>query len=126
MTERAAQLDPNEIATGPVHEGWWRRMRRLPLFSLAILAVILLAAVFAELLAPRSPLAMSLPRSFLPPFWMEGGELAYPLGTDDLGRDVLSRMIFGARISLLVALASLVIGGGIGTALGVIAGYFGG
>lgn len=126
MTDGAIPMQPLVVATGPLRESWWRRIRRLPLFSLTVLGIIVIAALFAELLAPRSPLAMSLPRSFMPPFWMDGGDLGYPLGTDDLGRDVLSRMIFGARISLLVALASLVIGGGIGTTLGVIAGYFGG
>jgi peptide/nickel transport system permease protein len=126
MTDRVVVPHAAAMASGPEHESWSRRIRRLPLFSFAILAIIVLAAVFAEFLAPRSPYAMSLPRSFMPPFWMDGGELGYPFGTDDLGRDVLSRMIFGARISLLVGLASLVIGGGIGTTLGVIAGYFGG
>jgi peptide/nickel transport system permease protein len=98
----------------------------LPLISLSTLVLVVLVAVFADFLAPHSPYAMSLPRNLLPPFWMQGGQIAYPLGTDDLGRDVLSRMIFGARISLFVAIVSLVIGGGIGTSLGVIAGYFGG
>lgn len=125
MIEGAVPMQPPAVAAA-MGESWWRRARRLPVFSLTVLAIIVLAALFAEFLAPRSPLAMSLPRSFMPPFWMEGGNLGYPLGTDDLGRDVLSRMIYGARISLLVALASLVIGGGIGTTLGVIAGYFGG
>ena len=90
------------------------------------LAVVLLAAVFAPLVAPHDPLAQDLFLERLPPFWAAGTEPGYWLGTDSLGRDVLSRMIYGARIALVVA----VLAGGaacvIGSALGLAAGYFGG
>ncbi len=91
----------------------------------AILLLILLAAVFAPLVAPPPPHDQSLRARLDPPFWMEGGSGAYPLGTDKLGRDVLSRIVYGARTSLLIGLAALVIGGTVGTLVGLVAGYFG-
>ena len=91
-----------------------------------ILLLIVLAAVFAPLVAPHDPTDQSLRARLDPPFWMEGGSGNYPLGTDKLGRDVLSRIIYGARTSLLIGVAALVVGGVIGTAVGLIAGYFGG
>ncbi|MFP4274437.1 MAG: ABC transporter permease, partial [Paracoccaceae bacterium] len=90
------------------------------------LAVVVLAALFAPLIAPQDPLAQDLFLERLPPAWVEGAEPGYYLGTDSLGRDVLSRMIHGARIALIVA----VLAGGaaclIGSALGLLAGYMGG
>ncbi len=91
----------------------------------ALLALIVLAAIFAPLVAPHDPLDQSLRARLDPPFWMEGGSGTYPLGTDRLGRDILSRIVYGARISLLIGIAALVVGGTIGTAVGLIAGYFG-
>lgn len=126
MTDHPLPAPDQPESFSPRGDGWWSRARRFPLISLSTLVLIVLVAIFADFLAPHSPYAMSLPRNLLPPFWMEGGQWAYPLGTDNLGRDILSRMIFGARISLFVAVVSLVVGGGIGTALGVVAGYFGG
>lgn len=126
MTDAEPAASASRPGPSGSRESLWRRARRLPIFSVSVLALIVILAVFAEFIAPHSPFAMSLPRSFLPPFWLEGGQLAYPLGTDDLGRDILSRMIFGARISLIVAMVSLVIGAGVGVSLGVTAGYFGG
>jgi len=90
------------------------------------LAVVVLAAAFAPLIAPHDPLAQDLFRGRLPPVWMDGAEPGYLLGTDSLGRDVLSRIIHGARIALTVA----ILGGGaaclIGSGVGLAAGYFGG
>lgn len=90
------------------------------------LALLTLAAIFAPLIAPHDPLAQDLFLGRLPPFWVEGTEPGYWLGTDSLGRDVLSRTIHGARIALVVA----VLAGGaaclIGSAMGLAAGYFGG
>jgi peptide/nickel transport system permease protein len=123
MTEPSAAIARTRPSSA---ERWWRRVWRLPLISLSILVLMVLMAVFADYLAPHSPYTMSLPRKLLPPYWMEGGQWAYPLGTDNLGRDILSRMIFGARVSLIVAVVGLVLGAGVGTTLGVIAGYFGG
>ncbi|RBI87529.1 ABC transporter permease [Rhodosalinus halophilus] len=90
------------------------------------LLLVVAAALFAPWIAPHDPLAQDLFLERLPPFWIEGSEPGYWLGTDSLGRDVLSRMIFGAQIALIVAILA---GGAaclIGSALGLAAGYFGG
>jgi peptide/nickel transport system permease protein len=96
------------------------------LIGASLLTLIVLVAVFAPLLAPYDPYAQDLTRRLIPPIWHEKGSWAHVLGTDNLGRDYLSRMLYGARISLLIGLAVMVISGLIGTALGVTAGYFGG
>ena len=88
------------------------------------LAVTVLAAAFAPALAPHDPLAQDLGRRLLPPSWLSGGSGAYLLGTDQIGRDVWSRIIYGARISLPIALAASALGAGVGIPLGAIAGYF--
>ncbi len=107
-----------------------RRFRpgAVPLFAYvfgALLLAIVLAALFAPLVAPHDPLQQSLRARLDPPFWMEGGSRDHLLGTDKVGRDVLSRIIHGARTSLLIGFAALLIGGILGTALGLLAGYFG-
>jgi len=106
----------------------WRlaALRRVPIVPLSIIIFMLLTAVLAEVLTPYSPVDISLPERLRPPFWEAGGSLAHPLGTDPMGRDLLTRMIYGARISLLVGLLGLCLGGGVGAALGLIAGYAGG
>jgi peptide/nickel transport system permease protein len=90
------------------------------------LLLALLAAIFAPLVAPQDPLAQDLMLERLPPFWMSGAEPGYWLGTDSLGRDLLSRLIFGARIAFIVAFAAACAACLVGSALGLIAGYFGG
>ena len=90
------------------------------------LALVFIAAVAAPLLAPHDPLAQDLLYERLPPFWMNGSESGYLLGTDSLGRDLLSRLIYGARIAVIVALIAAVSACLLGSALGLIAGYFGG
>jgi peptide/nickel transport system permease protein len=98
--------------------------------SLVIGAAILLAicaiAVLAPALAPHDPYAQDLARRLIPPHWHPKGDWTHPLGTDNLGRDYLSRTLYGARISLLIGLSVMVISGIIGTAMGLVAGYFGG
>lgn len=90
------------------------------------LLIALLAAILAPLIAPQDPLAQDLMLERLPPFWMSGAEPGYWLGTDSLGRDLLSRLIFGARIAFIVAFAAATAACLVGSALGIIAGYFGG
>lgn len=97
----------------------------VPYLSLAIFALIAIAAIGGEALAPHDPNGLDLGAAFRPPFWQDGGSLEHLLGTDNLGRDILSRIIAGARISLTVALYAIVISGGIGALIGMIAGYFG-
>ena len=87
---------------------------------------MVIMAVLAPLIAPHDPIDQTLRDKLLPPVWMEGGDPSYILGTDDFGRDILSRLIYGARISLIVALLALTVGGGIGLAIGILAGYLGG
>ncbi|MDJ1159994.1 ABC transporter permease [Chelatococcus sp. SYSU_G07232] len=91
-----------------------------------ILAVIVLLALAAPLIAPHDPYLQNLDLRTIPPVWYEKGTWAHPLGTDQLGRDYLSRVVYGARISLLIGVSVVVISGLIGTALGLAAGYFGG
>jgi len=96
------------------------------ILPVAILALLVLVAIFAPLLAPHSPTKTSMPNRLLPPFFMEGGKTAYLLGTDLVGRDILSRVIYGARISLSVSLLVIFITASVGTIFGIIAGYLGG
>jgi peptide/nickel transport system permease protein len=104
----------------------WRTVKRYPVVPLGILLFLLvLPALFAPVVAPHDPYMGSLSNRLMPPFWQDGGSLEYPLGTDKLGRDMLSRIIYGARISLAVSLIAIFVGGIIGTVLGLISGYFG-
>jgi peptide/nickel transport system permease protein len=118
-----------------------RVLREAPLIPLAILAVLAFVAILAPILAPHSKLDPVKPTpeqcqakygmpdcpyvDNVPPSWSRGGRLDTPLGTDFLGRDVLSRLMYGARISLIVALTGTLFAGAIGTVLGVLAGYMG-
>src|SRR5712675_523318 len=108
----------------------WRRVSlRLgdfPLIPTLILAGVAIVAIFANLLAPHNPEIGSLAARFRPPFWQTGGSTQYLLGTDQLGRDVLSRLIFGARVSVIVGFTAVIFAGVIGTALGIVSGYLGG
>src|SRR3954467_10499298 len=106
--------------------GGVRRTARVPWIPIVIISAIVVMAVFAPLLAPHSPIDQTLRDKLLPPVWMEGGSDKYLLGTDAFGRDVLSRLIYGARVSLIVALLALTAGGGIGLLVGIVAGYVGG
>lgn len=92
---------------------------------LVILAVFVVSALLADWVAPHSPYAIALTDRLLPPAWGTNGSSAHLLGTDRLGRDVLSRIIFGARYSLAAGLATILLGGLVGTALGLLAGYYG-
>ncbi|EKE78830.1 ABC transporter permease [Oceanibaculum indicum] len=91
-----------------------------------ILGFILLVALLAPLLAPHDPYAQSLGNRLVPPVWTDAGSWEHPLGTDGLGRDYLSRLMYGAQISLFIGFATALISGIIGTVMGVAAGYFGG
>lgn len=95
------------------------------IFGMVVVGLLLLVAISAPLLAPHDPYAQSLMKRMVPPVFM-GGTWEHPLGTDHLGRDYLSRLIYGARVSLLIGAVAALISGFIGTAMGVAAGYFGG
>jgi len=91
-----------------------------------LLTFIVVCAVMAPLLAPHSPYSQELMARLSPPAWMPGGSWERPLGADDLGRDVLSRLLYGSRVSLMVGLTAAIIGSIVGTLLGLVAGYAGG
>ena len=101
-------------------------MRQLPIASILIIGAMAFMAIFAPWLTPHSPIDQSLPDKLLPPFWEEGGTTRYLLGTDIFGRDVLTRLFYGARVSLIVTGLALTVGGGIGLVLGIVSGYVGG
>lgn len=107
-----------------------RRLLRLVLQPLAIpvflLAVLLVVSITAPLFAPHSPTFSNIAIRLLPPAWMDGANPQYLLGTDRFGRDLLSRIIFGTRVSLTVSVLAILVGGSIGTLLGVVSGYYGG
>lgn len=96
------------------------------LIGLAVIAAVALLTMLAPALAPHDPYAQDLGRRLIPPVWQEKGTWDHPLGTDNLGRDYLSRLIYGSRVSLLIGLSVMLIAGFIGTSLGLLAGYFGG
>ncbi|ASQ92112.1 ABC transporter permease [Streptomyces sp. 11-1-2] len=99
---------------------------KLAVLALAVLAVLLIAALFAPLVAPYEPNAQNLLLRLRPPAWQDGGSGAHLLGTDQLGRDMLSRVIYGARVSLLVGAGAALLAGVIGIVVGLASGYFGG
>lgn len=103
----------------------WVRSGRV-LTGLAVIAVLVVAAIFAPLLAPHDPAEQNLVSTFLPPAWAAGGDSAFPLGTDSLGRCVLSRLIYGARVALTVAVCAALGAMLVGTLLAHLAGYLGG
>src|SRR5215472_18938502 len=106
---------------------WLDLARELPVVTIAILVPFVLLALFANFIAPYDPTA-PIPgaKIFEPPFWMAGGSTHWLLGTDFQARDVLSRLIFGARVSLIVGVTGTIVAGSIGTAFGILAGYLGG
>jgi peptide/nickel transport system permease protein len=99
---------------------------RLPWGPILIITVMVFVAVFAPLLTSHSPTEQSLPNKLIPPVWQEDGNSRYLLGTDLLGRDLLTRLFYGARVSLTVAAAALLAGGGVGLIIGIVSGYVGG
>ncbi|MGW5699009.1 ABC transporter permease, partial [Streptomyces asiaticus] len=99
---------------------------RLALAALGVLALLVIAAVFSPLLAPDDPAEQQLLARLTPPAWEGGGSLAHPLGTDQLGRDVLSRVIYGSRVSLLVGIGAALLAGVVGAVCGLFAGFRGG
>jgi peptide/nickel transport system permease protein len=102
------------------------RIEGFPLVPVLILAGITFVAIFAEMLAPHDAEIGKLAARFRPPAWQVGGSMDHLLGTDHLGRDVLSRLIFGARVSMVVGFTAVIVAGVIGTTLGIVSGYLGG
>jgi peptide/nickel transport system permease protein len=96
------------------------------LVGLGLLAVVVVMAALAPALAPHDPRNGNLLITRKPPAWSAGGVRAHPLGTDSLGRDILSRIIYGARVSIVVGVVAVLIAGAVGVTLGLLSGYFGG
>ena len=130
--EEKLELDGVEAvrrAAAPIAPGArWRRLLRLRwgLAAFAVLLVIVVVSALAPWFAPHDPLAVNVRHRLAPPAWMDGGARENLLGTDQVGRDLLSRMIYGGRISLMVGVAAVIVSAGIGVLLGLGAGYFGG
>jgi ABC-type dipeptide/oligopeptide/nickel transport system permease subunit len=114
---------------------WWHSIRygsqllwrdKSGMIGLTLFLVLVFTAVFAPWIAPHDPLQQNLRNNRLPPAWSEGGSWEYPLGTDNLGRDLLSRIIYGSRVSLMVGFFGVLIAGSLGVIIGLVAGYIGG
>jgi peptide/nickel transport system permease protein len=118
-------LLPGAVAVARRRSG---RLLRNPGLALGavIVGFVTVVAILGPWLAPHDPFAIDLSRRLVPPAWMEGGTPGHPLGTDQLGRDYLSRLIYGARISMVIGVLTVVTSGLIGTTMGVLGGYFGG
>ena len=97
---------------------------RFPYISTVVLVLVVLVAIFAPLIAPHDPEVGRLPNKLIPPMWQEGGTGEFPLGTDTLGRDIFTRILYGARVSLTVALLATGLAGVLGTIVGLFAGFY--
>ena len=109
----------------PLREFWsYFSANRGAVAGLVVIVVVLLCALFAPLIAPHDPDMTNNAVFLKPPFWQDGGSFSYPLGTDAIGRDILSRLIYGARLSLVIGIAVVALAIVVGVVLGLIAGYF--
>ncbi len=116
--------------------GWWRGFagrsagsegkHRPPVLACLMCLILVVASVFGTSLTPYSETTIDFDAVMMPPFWQDEGSIRHPFGTDQLGRDILSRLVAGAQVSMMVAVAAVVVGGILGTLIGLIAGYFGG
>jgi peptide/nickel transport system permease protein len=123
---RTDTLDiPVEAASGHARK-WVQILRRAPIIPLVLILLFVGTAVFADLLTSHSPTKVQLPKRLRPPAWTSKGDWTYTIGTDTLGRDLMTRIIHGARVSLVVVALTLGLGGGLGLGLGLLAGYHGG
>lgn len=130
MAMTAGKIGAQAIALDRVARPSWRAvaspLRRYPVVPIAILAGVLFCAILGDFLTPVSPTKYQLGKTFAPPFWDAKGSVSHLLGTDNMGRDIFSRLIAGARISVLVVLTAIGIAGLIGTTIGLVSGYAGG
>ena len=117
---KAASAPPH-----PLREFWgYFSQNRGAVIGLVIIIAMVLMALFADIIAPHSPIEQFRQSTLVPPVWQEGGSWSYPLGTDAIGRDMLSRLIHGARLSLLIGIAVVTLSVISGTVLGLVAGFF--
>jgi dipeptide transport system permease protein len=124
-TLTAPAAAPSVAPPHPVREFWnYFSANRGAVAGLVVIVLVLLCALFAPWIAPHDPNLTNNAVFLKPPFWQEGGSLSYPLGTDAIGRDILSRLLFGARLSLVIGIAVVALAIVVGIVLGLIAGYF--
>lgn len=102
------------------------RSSRVPWFAAGTLIVLVFCAVFADLIVPWDPTALNLGKALKPPIWLDGSVAGHILGTDNLGRDILSRIIEGARVTVEVGIYAIILSGGLGALMGMVSAYFGG
>ena len=126
--DAALEGDRAAPATGPPVGMWRRRIIRLKwgVGAALVLLVVILSALLAPWISPHDPLAVDIRHRLAPPAWMAGGTPQHPLGTDQVGRDLLSRVIYGGRVSLIVGVSAVLLSSSVGMLLGLAAGYFGG
>lgn len=123
--EVPAVAAPSGTPPHPAREFWtYFSANRGAVAGLVVIVLVLLCALFAPLIAPHHPDLTNNAVFLKPPFWQEGGSLSYPLGTDAIGRDILSRLLYGARLSLVIGIAVVAIAIVIGVVLGLVAGFF--
>jgi len=128
---RAAEIAPPARPRPWTDREWVTLLRRLvrrrtALFGMLVVLAVMLAALIAPIVAPFDPLEQDIGQRLREPGWQDAQGRVHPLGTDHLGRDILSRIVFGSRIALVVGLAAVVISGLLGMLIGLLAGYFGG
>ncbi|HJS32257.1 MAG TPA: dipeptide ABC transporter permease DppC, partial [Alphaproteobacteria bacterium] len=118
-------LARDRVPPHPLVEFWrYFRQNKGAVLGLAIIAALTLVAVFADVLAPHPPAEQYRDALLAPPVWVEGSSTRFILGTDDIGRDMLSRLIHGARVSMLVGISVITLGLVVGVTLGLLAGFF--
>jgi dipeptide transport system permease protein len=109
----------------PLRELWdYFRQNRGAVIGLAIVIALILTALLADVIAPHSPIEQYRDSTLVPPMWQEGGSASFVLGTDPVGRDILSRLLHGTRLSLLIGIVSVSLSLGVGVVLGLVAGFF--
>src|SRR6185437_15014971 len=104
----------------------WRRLRRLPWLPIVLLAPVVIYGIFGSAIFPHDPTTIDLMAPRKPPVWLDGGSWQYVLGTDQFGRDLLSRLMEGCRVALIIALSSVFLAALIGVTAGMVSGYYGG
>ncbi|MEM5492977.1 ABC transporter permease subunit [Hoeflea sp. AS16] len=120
-----ASPDQTPLRRGRFSEFWYYfSQNRGAVIGLVVFSIVVFVAIFAPLIAPHSPSVQNREAFLLPPFWQEGGNMSYLLGTDAVGRDILSRLMYGSRFSLFIGLFVVVLSVSSGVLIGLIAGYF--
>jgi len=125
VAEAAYDSNGRALSSNLGHQIWWI-LRRMPVLPALVVLIVILTAIFAPWIAPHDPSRINPEARLTPPAWTVGGSSTYLLGTDSTGRDLLTRIIYGARISLIVAVLGIAVSACFGTLMGLLAGYFGG